>query len=264
VLVKPGTYSFGNPTGDRRPGEMPKRTVRIEKPFYIAVHETTNAQYQRFVESAGQSQSGTRWQRAAAKWAAALKLDPVKNNLPVTNVSTDEAQAFCKWIGGRLPTEVEWESAVRGPDDRGFPQPWGTAEPTRERCRIFDANPEHELGPVPVDTLAAGASPLGLMHAVGNATEWCHDSEEAGKFVLRGCGFTTANINDVRVTWRGRGDARGDEETGFRVVVPIAEQSGSTPVTAAQAPSTATAKITGPYAFLNLVPWQNLSRALTP
>jgi hypothetical protein len=102
------------------------------------------------------------------------------------------------------------------------------------------------------------------MHAVGNATEWCHDSEEAGKFVLRGCGFTTANINDVRVTWRGRGDARGDEETGFRVVVPIAEQSGSTPVTAAQAPSTATAKITGPYAFLNLVPWQNLSRALTP
>jgi serine/threonine protein kinase/formylglycine-generating enzyme required for sulfatase activity len=264
VLVKPGTYSFGNPSNDRPAGELSNRTVRIEQPFYIAVHETTNSQYQQFFESAGQSQSGTRWQRAAAKWAAALKLDPEKNNLPVTNVSTDEAQSFCKWLGGRLPTEIEWESAVRGPQDRGFPQPWGTAEPNRERCRIFDANPEHELGPVPVDTLAAGASPLGLMHAVGNATEWCHDSEEAGKFVLRGCGFTTANINDVHVTWRGRGDTRGDEETGFRVVIPIAEQSGSTPVTTAQSPSTTTAKITGPYAFVNLVPWQNLSRALTP
>ena len=267
VLVKPGTYSFGNPNNDRRPGELPKRTVRIEQPFYIAVHETTNAQYQRFFESAGESQAGARWQRAASKWAAALKLDPVKNNLPVTKVSTDEAQAFCKWIGGRLPTEIEWESAVRGPQDRGFPQPWGNGEPTRERCRIFDANPDHELGPVPVDTLAAGASPLGLMHAVGNATEWCHDSEQTGKFMLRGCGFTTANINDVRVTWRGRGDARGDEETGFRVVIPIAEQTGSTPVATAQASPTAVnanARVTGPYSFVNFIPWESLSRSLKP
>jgi hypothetical protein len=101
------------------------------------------------------------------------------------------------------------------------------------------------------------------MHAVGNATEWCQDSEQPGKFILRGCGFTTANINDVRVTWRARGDARGDEETGFRVIIPVGEQSTSTPAATAQAATGRSARITRPYALLNLVPWQNLSRTLT-
>jgi serine/threonine-protein kinase len=264
VLVKPGTYSYGNASDARRPGELPKRTVRIEQPIYIAVYETTNAQYQRFFEAAGESQAGTRWQRAATKWARPLNLDPLKNNLPVTNVSTDEAQAFCKWVGGRLPTEIEWESAVRGVQDRGFPLPWGTAEPGRDRCRIFDANPEHELGPVPIDSLPTGASPLGLMHAIGNATEWCQDSEQPGQFVLRGCGFTTANINDVRVTWRGRGDPRGDEETGFRVVIPAAEQSAGSVALVAGTSAGAGARITGPYAVLNFVPWASLSRGWKP
>src|SRR5688500_19300821 len=100
------------------------------------------------------------------------------------------------------------------------------------------------------------------MHAVGNATEWCQDSEQSGKFILRGCGCTIANINDVHVTWRGSGDARGDEESGFRVVVPTSEQSG-TPVTTAQAATDASVKITGPYAFVNFVPWKSLSRSLT-
>jgi formylglycine-generating enzyme required for sulfatase activity len=268
VLVKPGTYSYGNPSDQRPPTELPKRMARIEQPFYIAVHETTNAQYQQFFAAAGESQAGTRWQRAAAKWAEPLELDSMKNNLPVTNVSTDEAQAFCKWVGGRLPTEIEWEAAVRGPQDRGFPLPWGTAEPGRDRCRIFDANPEHVLGPVPVNTLPTGASPLGLLHAVGNAAEWCQDSEQAGGFVLRGCSFATANIDDVRVTWRGRSDTRGEEDTGFRVVIPVSLPAGSAPVAANQVsrsvPAAGDARITGPYSFLNFVPWKDLSRALSP
>ena len=55
----------------------------------------------------------------------AAEARPVKNHLPVTNVSTEQAQAFCTWLGGRLPTEIEWECAVRGPHDKGFPLPWG-------------------------------------------------------------------------------------------------------------------------------------------
>lgn len=200
---------------------MPKRAVEIKQPLYIAINEVTNNQYQQFAGTAGVAKAGTRWQDASKKWAEPLKLDPQKNPLPVTNVSSQQAQAFCEWIGGRLPTEIEWESAVRGPQDRGYPLPWGTEKPSSDRCQIFYGT----LGPVPVDKLTAGASPLGLLNAIGNAAEWCVDSEQPANFILRGCSFATANINDVRVTWRRRGDAKGEEDTGFRVVVPIAVRS---------------------------------------
>lgn len=223
VLVKPGSYKFGAPEDRRRPGELSQRSVRIEQPYYIAVCETTNAQYQKFFEAAGEAKAGTRWQVASKKWAGPQKVDPLKNHLPVTNVSADEAQAFCAWLGAQLPTEIEWECAVRGADDKGFPLPWGDAEPGRDRCRIF--NGEHlergEGGPVPVEQLTAGANRLGLMHTIGNAAEWCQDTEQRGGFILRGCSIATANINDVRVTWRARGDTKGEESTGFRVVVPV-------------------------------------------
>jgi len=223
VLVTPGTYKFGAPEDKKRPSELAQRSVRIEQPFYIALHETTNAQYQKFFEAVGEAKAGGRWQNASKKWAGPQKLEPIKNQLPVTNVSIDQAQEFCKWVGGQLPTEIEWECAVRGADDKGFPYPWGSDAPTKDRCRIF--NGEHlelgEGGPVPVEQLTAGASRLGLTHAIGNAAEWCRDSDNRDNFILRGCSIATANINDVRVTWRAKGDQKGEESSGFRVVIPV-------------------------------------------
>jgi formylglycine-generating enzyme required for sulfatase activity len=217
ALVKPGTYSYGSSSDKLREGELPKRSVEIKQPFYIAINEITNAQYQQFFNEAGESKAGTRWQDASKKWAEPLNLDPLKNPLPATNVSSQQAQAFAEWIGGRLPTEIEWESAVRGKDDRGYPLPWGADEPNPQRCQIFYG----ELGPVPVEKLSAGTSTLGLLNTIGNAAEWCADSEQPGSFILRGCSFATANIDDIRVTWRRRGDVRGEEDTGFRVVIPV-------------------------------------------
>jgi formylglycine-generating enzyme required for sulfatase activity len=193
----------------------------------------------------------------------------VKNQLPVTNVSPEQAQAFCAWIGGRLPTEIEWESAVRGLADRGYPFPWGSGEPTGERCRIFDADPEHELGPVPVETLTAGASPLGLMNAIGNAAEWCVDSHTEGTgpggFILRGCSFATANIHDVRLTWRGPGDPRGEEMTGFRVLIPALESARDVrPATREPNPARVEARPASPYWVLQFVPWETLARSIRP
>jgi formylglycine-generating enzyme required for sulfatase activity/predicted Ser/Thr protein kinase len=216
VLMKPGTYSFGS-RDKLREGELPERKEEIKQPLYVAINEVTNTQYEQFAIAAGDETAGTRWKDASKKWAAPLNLDPIKNALPATNVSPQQAEAFCKWVGGRLPTEIEWESAVRGPMDRGYPLPWGTGPATSDRCRIF----EGDLGPVPVDRLSAGASPLGLLNAIGNAAEWCRGSEQSDNFILRGCSFATSNIDDVRVTWRGRGVASGEEDTGFRVVIPI-------------------------------------------
>jgi serine/threonine protein kinase/formylglycine-generating enzyme required for sulfatase activity len=236
VLVKPGSYAFGAPEDKKRPSELIKRSVRIDQPYYIAIHETTNAQYQKFFEAAGEAKAGSRWQAASRKWAGPQNVDHIKNHLPVTNVSVEQAQAFCTWVGGELPTEIEWECAVRGADDKGFPLPWGSGEPNRDRCRIFygERLERGEGGPVPVEQLSAGASPLGLTHAIGNAAEWCHDSDTRGNFILRGCSIATANINDVRVTWRAKGDVNGEESSGFRVVIPIAAVTTPAPMTAAR------------------------------
>ncbi len=92
--------------------------------------------------------------------------------------------------------------------------------PTATAVKSFMA----KLGPVPVNKLTAGASPLGLLNVIGNAAEWCEDSEQPANFILRGCSFATANIDDVRVTWRRRGDIKGEEDTGIRVVIPIIVQ----------------------------------------
>jgi serine/threonine-protein kinase len=217
ALVKPGTYMFGS-RDKLRDGELPQRKEEIKEPLYVAINEVTNSQYQQFANNAGDAKAGTRWKDASKKWVEPVNLDPLINSLPVTNVTPQQAQAFCEWLGGRLPTEIEWESAVRGSQDGGYPLPWGKDEPTSDRCRIF----EGDLGPVPVEKLTAGASPLGLLNSVGNAAEWCRDSQQPSGYVLRGCSFATANINDVRVTSRRHGDERGEEDAGFRVVIPIA------------------------------------------
>ncbi len=263
ALVKPGTYNYGSSSDKLREGELPKRTVEIKQPFYIALLEVTNAQYQQFSGAAGDSKAGTRWQDASKKWAEPQNLDPLKNPLPVTNVSSEQAQACCQWLGGRLPTEIEWESAVRGPQDRGYPLPWGSDEPNRDRCQIFYG----ELGPVPVERLTAGASPLGLMNAIGNAAEWCQDSEQPGGFILRGCSFATANIDDVRVTWRRRGDVRGEEDTGFRVVIPITipvadAGPGSVHTPNSKSEVSSNPNLLTPVVVLFSLPWDSYSREL--
>jgi serine/threonine-protein kinase len=271
ALVKAGTYSYGSSETKRRPNEVARRSVRIDQPFYIATTETTNAQFNRFFETEGESKAGSRWQTASRKWAKPMNLDPIKNRLPVTNVSPEQAQAFCTWIGGKLPTEIEWECAVRGPQDKGYPYPWGSGEPDREHCRIFNGErlERGEGGPVPVDQLAAGASPIGLMHAIGNAAEWCLDSEERGGFILRGCSIATANIDDVRVTSRGRGDVRGEEFTGFRVIVPVALKPATTTTATASvatnstgAASTGSVSLATPIGFFGAIPWKSVIGAV--
>ena len=270
VLVKPGSYSFGAPEDKKRPNELSKRSVRIDQPYYIALHETTNAQYEKFFEKAGESKAGTRWQSASRKWATPQKADPIKNNLPVTNVSPEQAQQFCNWIGAQLPTEIEWECAVRGTNDKGFPYPWGAGEPSRDRCRIFNGErlERGEGGPVPVDRLKDGANELGLTHAIGNVAEWCKDSDQRDGFVLRGCSIATANINDVRVTWRARGDAKGEESSGFRVIVPltdISSEPAAKPVTATidEPQPGGGGAISTPVGLLLTMPWGEIAKGLT-
>jgi formylglycine-generating enzyme required for sulfatase activity len=101
---------------------------------------------------------------------------------PIEAVTWDEAATFCRWRGGRLPTEAEWEKAARGP--LGATWPWGERwEDSRanhgRRQRLsddaadagLDASDGHE-GASPAGAFPGGASPYGVLDMAGNVWEW--------------------------------------------------------------------------------------------
>ncbi len=140
VLVSKGPFLFG------------AENTRIELPdFYIDRTEVTN--------------------RAYSLYRNAEKLSPPKANgaLPVTNITVDDARAFCEWAGKRLPTAQEWEKAARGP--LGNPYPWGN-DPDSLRANVSDNPSLQKQGLMPADAIPSGASPYGALNMAGNAWEY--------------------------------------------------------------------------------------------
>ena len=141
--------------------EQPAHSVTLDG-FWLDQTEVTQAQYQKCVTS------GT---------CAAPRTDedsPSKGALkPVVNISWYDAEAYCNWVGGRLPTEAEWEYAARGPEGRTYP--WGDQLPT---CSL--ANYRDEYGGCMADTAAVGNYPesvswVGAVDLAGNVWEWVAD-----------------------------------------------------------------------------------------
>ena len=83
---------------------------------------------------------------------------------PVTDVDWDQANSYARWVGGRLPTEAEWEKACRGTDARIYP--WGSQPPPSPELLNFA---DSGLGSVTdVGSYPDGASPYGLLDMAGN------------------------------------------------------------------------------------------------
>ena len=160
---------------------FPLQVAWLEEGFFIGQYPVTNAQYQRFVEAGGYDKrnhwSDEGWQRKQEKkWTEPeLWHDHEWNqpDQPVVGVSWYEAEAYARWAGMRLPTEMEWEKAARGIDGRNYP--WGN-EFDSSKCNSKEANLE---GTSPVGQFPQGASPHGALDMAGNVWEWTADWYDA-------------------------------------------------------------------------------------
>jgi serine/threonine-protein kinase len=151
VLVQGGTAQLGQ---DPHPVFIP--------PFYIDKTEVTNRVFLDFC----QATQHTPPQEAA--------LEP---DYPVVNVTFDDARAFCRWAGKRLPTADEWEKAARGVDGRTYP--WGNTL-DYERANIpKDEAAANSAALAPATAYPSGSSPYGALNMLGNAWEWVNTRAEA-------------------------------------------------------------------------------------
>ena len=141
--------------------EQPRHLVQLTHAFCIDRTEATVVEYGRCVKAA----------RCAPR-----RPGFVGDEYPMTEVSWRDARDACTFMGGRLPTEAEWERAARGIDERLYP--WGDWRP---RCEYADAMYEttghcRGYGPSPVGSFPAGASPYGVLDLAGNVLEWVDDA----------------------------------------------------------------------------------------
>jgi formylglycine-generating enzyme required for sulfatase activity len=110
-----------------------------------------------------------------------------KGNHPVVNVDIDDARAFARWAGKRLPTEEEWQYAAQGSDGRAYP--WGNE--MQPGC----CNDGHSSGTTPVKAFPLGRSPFGCYDLCGNVWHWTESEHTDGRTrfcILRGGAFFAA------------------------------------------------------------------------
>lgn len=181
VLVPEGEFIMGSDLNDPYfwGAEMPKHTAYLDT-FWIQITEVTNSMYRACVNDGVCSPPSETSSRTHKDYYD----NENYNDYPVINVTYDAASAYCAWIGGRLPTEAEWEKAARGTDGRLFP--WGNHEIQDNFANLCDENctnldtPEFGLNDgyadvAPVGSFPAGTSPYGALDMAGNVLEWTSD-----------------------------------------------------------------------------------------
>ncbi len=193
--------------------ETPRHSVTLDA-FWIDRTEVTNAQYARCVADgtcSPPSKSGS-WTRDSYYDVSQF------DDYPVIYVSWDDADTYCQWAGGRLPTEAEWEYAARGPD--GHIYPWGNETPDdtwmNYNVRGGDTT---KVGSYP-----DGASWVGAMDMAGNVCEWVYDWYASDYYRVSPVENPTGpDTGDYRRVLRG--GMWGDDRTNLR----SAARSGSDP-----------------------------------
>jgi len=220
VLIPAGRAEFG--WSPRFAAELPA--------YYIGLYCVTNAQYAAFLnavqpsdedlgswivlrgERDGPAHSPSHCKPShcrVARTSAGYEVDGAEEYAehPIVDVSWNGAQAYCDWAKLRLPSELEWEKAARGPDGRGYP--WGDVwEPSRCRSGSY-----RELGTGRVDELPDGRSPYGPYGMSGNVDEWCADWYDSAAYRRYAEGDLRPQPETDYKVFRGGNFSTGSERT---------------------------------------------------
>lgn len=209
--------------------EAPRRTIQLTR-FAIDRMEVSHARYRRCVS-------------AGACLPAGVSADDTRvgqPEMPVAGVSYADAERYCAFVGGRLPTESEWERAAAGPSGRRR-FPWGRQYNPRLANHGDDGRPDNTDGyryAAPVDAFPNGQSPDGLLNMAGNVWEWTKDrfdydnygagpsvnpqgARSGGQRVVRG-GSWRSDAYSLRVTHRVPvGEGARFPDLGFRCAYDV-------------------------------------------
>ncbi|MGI9229680.1 MAG: PEGA domain-containing protein [Gammaproteobacteria bacterium] len=255
-LLKPGTFTAG--ASRREPGRRANETlqkIRLNRNFYLGLHEVTNAQFKKFKP------------RHSAGTIQGHSLDPDPH--PATRVTWQDAAKYCNWLsdkdslapfykeengritginpaaeGYRLPTEAEWAWAARAQRGLMLKFPWGPKLPPKAQSGNFaDTSAANIIGKIlneytdgfsttaPVGSFAANGK--GLFDMGGNVAEWVNDfydvapgqkqvlvnplGPDSGEFhVIRGSSWAHGTVTELRLSYRDYGNEPRND-VGFRI-----------------------------------------------
>ncbi len=166
VRIVGGNFRMGSDEQKAYPDEKPVHDVSLRS-FDLARNEVTVSQYRKCVKA------GACTEPATDKYCNWEESD--RDDHPVNCVSWEQASAYAAWVGGRLPTEAEWEYAARGSMARRWP--WGDDEATCRYAVICDGGDGcGRERTFPVCSKAPGSTPEGLCDMSGNVLEWVQDT----------------------------------------------------------------------------------------
>jgi formylglycine-generating enzyme required for sulfatase activity len=156
VWIAPGTFMMGCSAGDAECSaeEKPAHRVTISKGFWIGQTEVTVGAYKRFATTTGRQMPPK--PDFNQRWA--------NDKMPIVNVTWNDAQSYCGWTGGRLPTEAEWEYAARG----------GSTEARYGQVDEIAWHVDNSGGQTH-EVAQKRANGFGLYDTLGNVWEWVND-----------------------------------------------------------------------------------------
>lgn len=208
-VVPHGGFRMGAKDGeaDSADYERPQHYIRFDRGFAMSINEISVGEFRRFMNATGRKtralrrgysmaydeRNGNFIRRSGVEWHTDYSGKPAADHLPVLHVSASDAQAYTEWLSQqsgrryRLPSEAEFEYALRAGSDKRYP--WGDGKPPgrvgnltgsgdrspggRSWKNAFPGYSDGHWGPAPVGSFAANA--YGLHDLAGNVSEWVAD-----------------------------------------------------------------------------------------